>query len=90
MQFSNYSLPTSSSIQFNSKKGYSRIGKHMDMVNGEDKGCEKPLYENNLTITLAFRLEMTKEWKVPKKSLQNQKCPGRERGYRSLLLPKNP
>lgn len=32
----------------------------MDTLNNEDKSYGKALYENNLTITLPFRLEMTK------------------------------
>lgn len=54
----------------------------MDTVNSEDKRYWKPLYENSLTITVTFRLEMTEVMEsVPKKSLQTQKCTGRQRGH---------
>ncbi|KAI1243165.1 hypothetical protein IHE44_0000747 [Lamprotornis superbus] len=90
----------SSSIQLNCKKGYRRIGKQMDMVNSEDKGRGKPLYENNLTITLPFRLEMTngnnnngKQWimeNVSKKAYKIKSTQGEREDNGHCFYQKNP
>lgn len=86
MQFSNCSLPTSSSIQLNC-----RIGKLMDMVNSEDKGCGKPLYENNLTITLPFRLDMSKIMEsVPENAHKIKSAQGKREATAHCFYPKNP
>lgn len=60
------------------------------MVNSEDKGCGKPLYENNLTMTPPFRLEMTKVMESISKKSTKSKVPRERERLQLTASTKNP
>lgn len=75
----------------NAKKVYSRIGKHMDKVNSEDKGYGKSLYENNLTIPLSSRLEMIEVvGNVPNKTYKIKSAQGEREDTCHYFYQKKP